>query len=73
MWTYGFYKCFYRWFLQIFKVKYVLTEDRNFNTFLKENYAIALDSCCFTKKKNLNMEFDMILIVLKGFACIRHT
>ena len=50
MWTYGFYKCFYRWFLQIFKVKYVLTEDRNFNTFLKENYAIALDSCCVTKK-----------------------
>ena len=34
----------------MFKVKYVLTEDRNFNTFLKENYAIALDSCCFTKK-----------------------
>ena len=24
---------------------YILTEDRNFKTFLKENYAIALDSC----------------------------
>ena len=30
---------------------YILTENRNFKTFLKENYAIALDSCyLFTKK-----------------------
>ena len=24
---------------------YILTEGRNFKTFMKENYAIALDSC----------------------------
>ena len=30
---------------------YILTEGRHFKTFLKENYAIALDSCyLFTKK-----------------------
>ena len=31
---------------------YILTEDKNFKTFWKESYAIALDSCySFTEKK----------------------
>ena len=40
---------------------YLLTEGgRSFKTFLKENYAIALDSCYLL----LNMELDTTLIVL---------
>ena len=38
---------------------YLFTEGRNFNTFSKENYAIALDGCYFTKQM-LNMELNMI-------------
>ena len=43
---------------------YILIEGggKSFQTFLKENYAIALDSCFFTKKM-LNMKLTMILIV----------
>ena len=37
MWTSGFYIN-----------TYILSEDRNFRTFLKENYAIALDSSVAT-------------------------
>ena len=48
---------------------YLFTEGRNFNTFLKENYAIALDVCYFTKQM-LNIEVNMILIVLMEFAYI---
>ena len=47
--------------------------ERNFKTSLKENYAIALDSCCLFTKKILNMELNMILIVLMEFAYIRHS
>ena len=44
---------------------YILTESRNFKTLLKENYAIALDSCYLFTKKMLNMELNMILIVVE--------
>ena len=50
---------------------YILTEGTNSKIFLKENYAIALDSCYFLTKKMLNMELNMILIVLIG-VCIHH-
>ena len=49
----------------------ILTEGRNFKTFLKENYAIALDSCCLFTKEMLNMELNIILVVLLEFAYIR--
>ena len=48
----------------------ILTEGRNFKTFLKENDAIALDSCHLFTKKMLNKEFNMILIVFIEFALI---
>ena len=50
----------------------ILTEGRNFKTFLKENYAITLDtnSCCiFTKKC---WTWNLMLTVLMEFAYIRH-
>ena len=45
---------------------YILTEaGRSFKTLLKENYAIALDSCyLYIYYKMLSMELNMILIVL---------
>ena len=49
---------------------YILTEGRNFETFSKVNYAIALDSCYLSTKKILNTELNMILIVLIRFAYI---
>ena len=48
----------------------MLTEGRNFKTFLKQNYANALDSCYIFTKKLLNMELTMLLIVLMKFAYI---
>ena len=39
---------------------YILTVGRNFKTFLKENYAIALDSCYLSTKKMLNMELNTV-------------
>ena len=39
---------------------YILTEGRNFRTFLKENYANALDSCYVLAKKMLNMELNIM-------------
>ena len=39
---------------------YILTKGRNFKTFLKENYAIALDSCYLFFKKMLNMELMVL-------------
>ena len=45
----------------------IFIEGRNLKTFLKENYAIALDFCyLFTK----NVEHD-VSVVLMEFACIR--
>ena len=44
---------------------------RSFKTFLKENYAIALDSCYLFTKKMLNMKLNMILIVLMETLDIR--
>ena len=37
---------------------YILTEDKNFKTFWKESYAIALDSCYSFTEKKLNMELN---------------
>ena len=37
---------------------YTLTEGCNFKTPLKENYAIALDSCCMFIKKNVEHEVE---------------
>ena len=51
---------------------YILTEGRNFKIFLKENYAIALDSCYLFTKKMLNKEFNLILIVFIEFAFYRY-
>ena len=39
---------------------YILTKSRNFKTFLKENYAVALDSCL----KNFEHGIEHVLIVL---------
>ena len=47
---------------------YILTEGRNFKTFLKESYAIALDSCYIFTKKLLKMELNIMLIVFMEFA-----
>ena len=60
MWTTGFYR--YEHF--------ILIEGTNLWTFLKKNYAIALDSYYMFTKKMLNMEFNMMLIVLVEFAYI---
>ena len=54
---------------------YILTEGRNFKTFLKD-YAIALDSCYELTKEMLNMKLNLILIVLTGslnFHIIAHS
>ena len=49
---------------------YILTEGRK--TFLKENYAIVLDSCYLLTNHMLNIELNVMLIVLMEFAYIRH-
>ena len=43
-------------------IMYVLTEGRNFKTFLKENYATALDSCyllIYYKYVEYGIEYDI--------------
>ena len=52
---------------------YIITEERDFKRFLKENYTIALDGCYLFTKKMLNVEKNMILIVLMEFRYIRHS
>ena len=52
---------------------YILKEGRNFKTFLKEIYAVVLDSCYMFTKKMLNMEWGMMLIVLMESAYISHS
>ena len=37
--------------------------QRNFKTFLKKNFAVALDSCFLFTKTMLNMELNMILLM----------
>ena len=59
---------------------FLLTGGRNFKTFLKENYAIALQlrflRTVFSKKRTvfsktmLDMELNMMLIVLMKFAYV---
>ena len=58
MWTSDF--CWYVW------ACYILTEaSRSLKTFLKENYAIALDSVVTYLLKNVKQEeLNMVLIVL---------
>ena len=36
----------------------ILTESRNFETFLRENYAIALESCYLFTKKMCEHDID---------------
>ena len=55
-----------------YEIFYIITEGRNFKTFLKEDYGIAFDSCYMFTKKILNMEFDTMRIVLMEYAYIRH-
>ena len=52
---------------------YILTKSWNFKTFLKENYAITLDSCYLFAKKMLNIKLNMMFMVLMEFAYIRHS
>ena len=67
IWTCGFY-----WYKQT--RSYVLTEGRNFKTFLmKEKYIISLDSCYLFTKKMLNTQLNVMLIVLMEFAYIIHS
>ena len=51
----------------------ILTEGRNFKTFVKENYAIALDSCYLFTEKRLSIEPNMILVVPMDSVNIRHS
>ena len=53
--------------------RYILTEGRNFKTFLKEILAFAWDISYIFTKKVLIMELSMILIVLMEFEYIRHS
>ena len=52
---------------------YILAEDRNFKTFLKKDYAVALNCCYMSTKKMLNMELNIMLMLLLKFAYIRHS
>ena len=53
--------------------RYILTEGRNFKTFLKEIFAFAWDITYILTKKVLIMQLSMILIVLMEFEYIRHS
>ena len=53
--------------------RYILTEGRNFKTFLKEILAFAWDVSYIFTKKVLIMELSMILTVLMEFEYIRHS
>ena len=56
----------------LLKWTYILTEGRNFKTFLKENCAIAFDSCYLFTKEILNMELNIVLIRLKARSIPRN-
>ena len=49
---------------------YILTEGRNFRTFLKYNYGIALEMTVIKSKMEMEMEMELtiILIVLMQFT-----
>ena len=53
--------------------RYILTEGRNFKTFLKEILAFAWDIIYILTKKVLIMQLSMILIVLMEFEYVRHS
>ena len=57
----NYYLHVYLWFLEIWTITYLQKEGINFKIFWKENYAIALNSCCLFTKKLLNMELNIIL------------
>ena len=50
---------------------YILTEDRNFKTFLKENYAIALN-ICYMFTKNMLVEHKIKHGVAKVYEVLRY-
>ena len=52
---------------------YILTEGRDFKTFLKENYAVALENYYLFAKRVLIVKLNIILIVLIEFAYIKHS
>ena len=52
---------------------YILTENRNFKTFLKKNYAVDWESFYVFTKTMLNMELNIMLRELIEFAYIRHS
>ena len=53
LYIYYIYMYIYILYIYICRYIYILREGGNFETFLKENYAVALESCClFTKKCN---------------------
>ena len=52
---------------------HILTEGRNFKTFLKENFVIAFNSCYLFTKKMLNMELNMTMIMLMEFPYLRYS
>ena len=53
------------------RYEHILTEGGNFKTFLKEGYAVDLDSCFIYTKKNVKIaKLNMILIVLMECAYI---
>ena len=52
---------------------HILTEGRNFKTFLKESFAIPLNSCYLFTKTMLNMELNMTLIMLMEFPYLRYS
>ena len=45
---------------------YILIKDRNFKTFMKENYGITLDNCyVFAKELRIDIDIDNAYGVLK--------
>ena len=51
---------------------YILIEDRNFKTFMKENYGITLDNCyVFTKEHRIEVDTDSAQGVLKTLSILK--
>ena len=68
--VYSLSKVHKRIFIRIFSSfsPYILTEGRNFRTFLKENYGIALEMTVIKSKMEMERELTIILIVLMQFT-----
>ena len=50
---------------------FILKEDTDFKTLLKESYPVGLDSCDIFTGNKLNKELKRMLIVLMEFGSIR--